>query len=143
MDHFKWYDSQSSVPKDPLTTDAFRASRPLPFPQERNKDVEVSRNADALLPDGGRLAWLHALGGFLVIFNVQCLNMSFGVFQAYYEKVLLPTTASSKIAWIDSVQICFLFFMALLVSPAVHHGHFRACFSGGSVVLCLSMLATS
>jgi hypothetical protein len=67
--------------------------------------------------------------------NTQGLNMSFGLFQAYYEKVLLPTTASSQIAGIGSVQICFLFFMALLVSPAVHHGHFRACFCGGSVVL--------
>lgn len=78
----------------------------------------------------------------LGILNAQGLNMTFGVFQAYYEKVLLPTTASSKIALIGSVQIFFVFRMALLVCPAVQHGHFRLYFSGGSVVLCLSILAT-
>jgi hypothetical protein len=78
----------------------------------------------------------------LGILNAQGLNMTFGVFQAYYEKVLLPTTASSKIALIVSVQIFFVFRMVLLVCPAVQHGHFRLYFSGGSVVLCLSILAT-
>jgi len=35
--------------------------------------------------------------------------MGFRIFQAYYEKVLLPITASSKIEWIESVQIFFFF----------------------------------
>jgi hypothetical protein len=138
--HFEWYDSQSSIEKD--LSASSRPNRPLSYPFAP-EPLYISRDVSALPPDGGRVAWLHTLAGFLVILNAQGLNMAFGVFQAYYEKVLLPTTASSKIAWIGSVQIFFVFGMALLVSPAAQHGHFRLYFSGGSVVLCLSILGTS
>lgn len=140
-EHFGWYDSQTSI--RPSTSNLYRASRPLSFPFAPNDDVDISTDPRDAPPDGGKLAWLHAFAGFLVIFNAQGLNMAFGVFQAYLEKVLLPTTSSSKIAWIGSCQIFLVFFMALLVSPAVQKGHFRLCFSGGSAVLCLSILATS
>lgn len=142
-EHFGWYDSQSAVLKELSTSAPFHEFRPLSFHFGLSEQFNVSGDASTTPPNGGRQAWLHALAGFLVVFNAQGLNMAFGVFQAYYDKVLLPTTASSKIAWIGSIQIFFLFFMALLVSPAVHHGHFRVCFSGGSVMLCLSIFATS
>jgi hypothetical protein len=51
-------------------------------------------------PNGGFLAWLEVLGSFFCIFNAQGLNMSFGVFQAFYELTFLPNCSPSKIAWI-------------------------------------------
>ncbi|KAM0797585.1 hypothetical protein BDR22DRAFT_892213 [Usnea florida] len=88
-------------------------------------------------PDGGLLAWLQVLGGFLVIFNAQQVSdqtqfepgssctKSYGVFQAYYEAVLLVDRSPSSIAWIGSIQIFFLFFMSILVSPLMDRGYFR------------------
>ena len=51
-------------------------------------------------PNGGLSAWLQVLGAFFCVLNAQGLNMSFGIFQAYYELVLLRDSSPSKIAWI-------------------------------------------
>ena len=93
-------------------------------------------------PDGGKQAWLHVLAGFLVILNAQDLNMSFGIFQVYYQTNLhLGSTA--KIAWIGPVQNFFLFLMSLIVAPAAERGLLRPFFHGGSLLLFLATLGTS
>ncbi|KAL8931819.1 MAG: hypothetical protein Q9216_007061, partial [Gyalolechia sp. 2 TL-2023] len=94
-------------------------------------------------PDGGTLAWLMVLAGFFVIMDAQGLNQSYGVFQAYYESVLLPTQSPSSIAWIGSLQIFLLFFMSIIVSGQMDKGRFHHCFTGGSILLTSSVLATS
>lgn len=95
------------------------------------------------IPNGGSLAWLQVLGGFLVIFNAQGLIQSYGVFQAYYEAVLLTDRSPSSIAWIGSFQIFFLFSMSILVSPLMDRGGFRFCFNGGCFVMFIGILVTS
>ncbi|MCJ1305196.1 hypothetical protein MMC08_008010, partial [Hypocenomyce scalaris] len=70
-------------------------------------------------PDGGTMAWLHVVAGHLVVFNAQGLNMSYGLFQAYYESSLLLSHSPSQIAWIGSFQIFLLFATGIVVSPLV------------------------
>ncbi|KAI4265835.1 MAG: hypothetical protein LQ337_008933, partial [Flavoplaca oasis] len=67
-------------------------------------------------PTEKTMAWLQVLAGFFVVMNAQGLNQSYGVFQAYYETVLLRTQSPSTIAWIGSLQIFLLFFMSIFVS---------------------------
>lgn len=68
---------------------------------------------------------------------------SYGVFQAYYEAVLLPDKSPATIAWIGSCQIFFLFSMSVIVSPLIDKGYFRLCFNGGSFLMFVSILITS
>lgn len=68
---------------------------------------------------------------------------SYGVFQAYYETVLLPHESSATITWIGSTQVFLLFFMSVVVSPLVDKGLFRLCFHGGSLLLVASVFITS
>ncbi|KAI4167478.1 MAG: hypothetical protein LQ348_007651, partial [Seirophora lacunosa] len=100
-------------------------------------------NADLAPPDGGTLAWLQVLAGFFVVMNAQGLNQSYGVFQAYYERTLLPTHSPSTIAWIGSLQIFLLFFMSIVVSGQIDAGRFQHCFTGGSALLVAATVATS
>lgn len=71
------------------------------------------------------------------------LNQSYGVFQAYYERTLLPTHSPSTIAWIGSLQIFLLFFMSIVVSGQIDAGRFQHCFTGGSALLVAATVATS
>ncbi|KAL8823777.1 MAG: hypothetical protein Q9170_008319, partial [Blastenia crenularia] len=98
---------------------------------------------DSAPPDGGTLAWMHVLAGFFVIMDAQGLNQSYGIFQAYYESVLLTTHSPSSIAWIGSLQIFLLFFMSIIVSAQMDKGRFHHCFTGGSILLVGCVLATS
>ncbi|KAL1859343.1 hypothetical protein Plec18170_002459 [Paecilomyces lecythidis] len=91
-------------------------------------------------PDGGRLAWAHAVCGFILTMNTQ---YAFGVFQSYYERDLLRHDSHSKIAWIGSFQIFATFFIAIVTAPLISRGYFRACFTGGSFLQFLSLMLTS
>ncbi|PGH23841.1 hypothetical protein AJ80_02089 [Polytolypa hystricis UAMH7299] len=94
-------------------------------------------------PDGGLVAWAHVAAGFIVCLNTQGLNMAFGVFQAYYEKLILKGNSPSKIAWIGSFQLFATFFLCLIAGPLVNKGYFRLCFHGGSVSLFAGLLLAS
>ena len=153
--------SQSSFidPSQELAT-YYRHGPPRQPPMEQ-KTASSSNTSDDEPPDGGKLAWLHAWAGFLVVFNAQGLNMvisllfyhfippakqvpkSYGVFQAWYQGVMLPDKSPAAIAWIGSFQIFLLFFMGIFVSPLIDKGYFRICFNGGSLLLVLSVLVTS
>ena len=61
-------------------------------------------------PNGGLVAWLHVVGGFMLFFNTWGILNAFGVFQTYYEGGQLFTASSSDISWIGSIQS----FMVLL-----------------------------
>ncbi|KAK2820036.1 hypothetical protein FQN49_007784, partial [Arthroderma sp. PD_2] len=113
---------------------------------ERDRFPSVSEEQGEFCPeppDGGVLAWSHAIAGFFICFNTLGLNMGFGVFQAYYSKVLLHTSSPAKIAWIGSFQIFASFTLFLLVGLLTSKGYFKPCFRGGSVGLAVSLLLTS
>lgn len=57
--------------------------------------------------------------------------------------MLLSERSPATIAWIGSIQVFLLMFMAVVVSPLIDKGHFRLCFNGGSLLLVASIIATS
>jgi len=61
-------------------------------------------------PDGGLEAWLVVLGGWCCLFCsfgwINCI----GIFQEYYQEVLLSTYSSSTVSWIVSLELFMMFF---------------------------------
>ena len=110
------------------------------LPQSHRNNLSLTTPVD---PQNGRLAWLHALTAFLVVFNCWGLSTTFGLFQAYYTRVLLPGTSPSTIAWIGSTQLGLVFGLGVPVGQAVDLGYFRLFFHGGSVLLILSVFLTA
>ncbi|PIL29207.1 MFS general substrate transporter [Ganoderma sinense ZZ0214-1] len=62
------------------------------------------------VPDGGREAWTVVLGSALALFSSAGMINAYGTFQSYYETTLLPSSSSSSISLIGSLQIFFLYF---------------------------------
>ncbi|KZT69233.1 MFS general substrate transporter [Daedalea quercina L-15889] len=76
-------------------------------------------------PDGGFRAWLVALGVGCAIGATFGFVNAWGVFQAYYEETMLPTTPPSTIAWIGSVQYALVFIPGLVFGRLFDMGHFK------------------
>lgn len=70
-------------------------------------------------------------------------HQAFGVFEVYYDKILLRDHSPSKIAWIGSFQLFATFFLFLFSGPLVSKGYFRVCFSGGSLLLWTTLMLVS
>ncbi|KAJ7848397.1 MFS general substrate transporter [Mycena leptocephala] len=89
--------------------------------KEVDGDVEVSSpvDVDDDFPDGGFRAWA----------------VLFGVFQAYYQQVILPHSSPSEIAWIGSIQRCIQSLPGVLLGRLFDLGFFRAPFAIGSVLV--------
>ncbi|KAF8556571.1 MFS general substrate transporter [Imleria badia] len=56
-------------------------------------------------PDGGLKAWTVIIGTAFTTCAAFGYVNAWGIFQAYYEEVMLPNDSASDIAWIGSVQI--------------------------------------
>lgn len=76
-------------------------------------------------PNGGLVAWLHVLGGFMLFFNTWGLLTSFGVFQTYYESGELFQRPSSDISWIGSIQAFLVQFGGIASGPIYDRGYLR------------------
>lgn len=103
--------------------------------EEKNGDLEQEPTAtkpSSPAPDGGLSAWLVALGAWCVLLcSFGWINSTYrntltesdksyspfyrqsgiGIFQSYYETDLLRQYSASKIAWIPSLQIFFMYSM--------------------------------
>ncbi|ORY70267.1 major facilitator superfamily domain-containing protein [Pseudomassariella vexata] len=82
-------------------------------------------------PDGGWEAWLVVFGSMIVLIHTWGLVNSFGVFQTYYETELLPTSSSSDISWIGSLQAALLMMGGVVSGPLFDAGYFRALLLSG------------
>ena len=92
-------------------------------------------------PDGGRVAWLHALLTHIVFFNTWGVSNGYGIFQQYYTQHL-PQSASS-IAWIGSFQVFLLFFVGIAAGRLTDAGYFRATFACGVFFQVFGLFMTS
>ncbi|KAI6162593.1 MFS general substrate transporter [Pisolithus thermaeus] len=80
------------------------------------------------VPDGGFKAWSVIVGYVSLSLSLGYDNSSWGIFQEYYERVLLSHKSPSTIAWIGSVQACllsvaFMFLPGLLTGRLFDLGH--------------------
>ncbi|KAI9454244.1 MFS general substrate transporter [Lactarius psammicola] len=83
------------------------------------------RHSQEDCPDGGLQAWLVVLGASCATFATSGFAVSWGVFQDYYENVLLKGTSPSTIAWIGSTQFALIFFPALISGRLFDLGYLR------------------
>ncbi|KAI6040592.1 MFS general substrate transporter [Pisolithus marmoratus] len=73
-------------------------------------------------PDGGLKAWSVIAASSSLSFGY--VN-TWGIFQDYYERVLLHDKSPSTIAWIGSVQYTFIFVPGLVTGRLFDLGHFK------------------
>lgn len=92
-----------------------------------------SREDEIDYPDGGLRAWLVVSGAACCTFSTFGFANAWGVFQAYYETELLPTTSSSTIAWIGSIEYALVFIPAIVTGRLCDLGYFRVPFVTGAV----------
>ncbi len=125
------------------TTDhkSLTASLSSQFSLPLHKQDAVAPNNNE--PQNGRLAWLHALTGMLVVFNCWGIGNAYGVFQAYYSTVYLSGSDPSSIAWIGSTQIALVFGLGVPVGRLVDKGYFRIVFHGGSLLMVAGLMLSS
>ncbi|KAF9242043.1 MFS general substrate transporter [Melanogaster broomeanus] len=87
-------------------------------------------------PDGGFKAW-SVLLAWVVLCSFGYVN-AWGVFQTYYEEVLLPHNTPSEIAWIGSVQYALVFLPGLVMGRLFDLGYFKVPYFAASCLLVFS-----
>lgn len=83
-------------------------------------------------PNGGFIAWLHVLGGFMLFFNTWGILNAFGVFQTYYEGGELFQRSSSDISWIGSIQSFMVLLGGVFAGPIYDRGYLKHLLVAGS-----------
>ncbi|KAI6043379.1 MFS general substrate transporter [Pisolithus marmoratus] len=87
---------------------------------------EINTKSAGEAPDGGFKAWSVIAAS--LSFSLGYVNSTWGVFQDYYERVLLSDKSPSAIAWIGSVQaglVAFVCLPGLVTGRLFDLGHFR------------------
>ncbi|KAF5356726.1 hypothetical protein D9757_012533 [Collybiopsis confluens] len=110
---------------------------------ESSSDSDVVPIASITFPEGGFQAWLTVAGGWMVVFCTFGAIQSFGVYQDYYSRVSLSEESPSRISWIGSVQIFFLFAGGIFSGKLFDDGYFRELIFGGSLIYLLSTFMLS
>jgi hypothetical protein len=98
------------------------------MPEGAATSVERSANGESTPdspPNGGLLAYLQVLGGFMLFFNTWGIQNTFGVYQTYYESGQVFRASSSDISWIGSIQSLFLLLTGVFSGPMYDRGHLR------------------
>ncbi|KAK4237898.1 riboflavin transporter MCH5 [Achaetomium macrosporum] len=94
-------------------------------------------------PNGGLVAWLQVVGGFVLFFNTWGMLSTFPVFQTYYESGELFEASSANISWIGSIQ-CFLLQLTGLISgPVYDRGYLRLLLLAGSFLVVFGLMMLS
>jgi MFS family permease len=83
------------------------------------------------------------IASFFFYMNSWAMPNMFGVFQAYYAEVLLPSHSPSQIAWIGSMQGFLLLFVATLAGPAIDMGYVRHLAVLGTFLMFFGLIMTS
>ncbi|KAI9733911.1 MAG: hypothetical protein M1834_002566 [Cirrosporium novae-zelandiae] len=82
--------------------------------------IETATKTDAFVPpDRGYKAWLCVLAGFLMQFGTFGYVNACGIFQYYYQDVLLKDQSTSSLAWITTLQIFLLFCFGPIIGKLV------------------------
>ncbi|EJU03434.1 MFS general substrate transporter [Dacryopinax primogenitus] len=94
-------------------------------------------------PEGGLRGWLTVAGAWLCLVCTFGYTNAYGVYQSYYVQTMLPSSSTSAISWIGSLQLFFLFAMGLPTGRLFDAGYFRHLMIGGMVIMVGSLFAQS
>ena len=116
-------------------------SRSLTHQEEEKQDVIVERSQ--ALPSKTRSPWWLAFGGFLILFNIWGLLISFGAFQEFYTLEYLTNYSASSIAWIGTVQGALLVFVGFFAGPLYDLGFWPHLYAVGSFLTVFGIMMLS
>ncbi|KAI0311456.1 hypothetical protein OF83DRAFT_1030937, partial [Amylostereum chailletii] len=91
--------------------------------------------------DGGPHAWRTLIGGWLVLLTTFGYTTVFGVFQDIYTRS--QAASVSRISWIGSTQLFFIFILALPAGKLLDMGYFRQTTLVGSLIYVFSIFMLS
>ncbi|KZP01844.1 MFS general substrate transporter [Calocera viscosa TUFC12733] len=94
-------------------------------------------------PEGSLRGWLSVAGAWLCLVCTFGYTNAFGVYQSYYVQTMLPSSSTSAISWIGSLQLFFLFAMGLPTGRLFDAGYFRHMMFAGMVIMVGSLFAQS
>jgi len=94
-------------------------------------------------PEGGLRAWLTVAGAWLCLVCTFGYTNAYGVYQSYYVQTMLPSSSTSAISWIGSLQLFFLFAMGLPTGRLFDAGYFRHLMVAGTVIMVGCLFAQS
>ncbi|KIM56189.1 hypothetical protein SCLCIDRAFT_133204 [Scleroderma citrinum Foug A] len=94
-------------------------------------------------PDGGAKAWSVILGASLTTFSSFGYINTWGLYQDYYERVLLPDSGPSAIAWIGSTQYALMFIPGLFVGRLFDLGYLKLPYFIASCLLLTCVFLTA
>ncbi|KIW20635.1 hypothetical protein PV08_01211 [Exophiala spinifera] len=139
--------SRSSHKEKKSTPDTSSA----PAPESETQYTDVEKSAEEAKPkpparespNGGLAAWLVVLGAWCTSFcSFGWLN-SIGVFQEYYQNVLLSQYSPSTISWIPSLQIFFMMGMGPVIGVIYDHYGPRWLLLGGTFLHVFGVMMAS
>ncbi|KAH8680624.1 major facilitator superfamily domain-containing protein [Xylariales sp. PMI_506] len=107
------------------------------------QDDAITATVTTEPPDGGLTAWLQVVGSWCLYFNTWGILNTFGVYQSYYEAVLLSDMSASSISWIGSVQSFLLLFVGVVGGPIYDRGYLREQLVAGAVLVVFGTMMTS
>lgn len=104
---------------------------------------KIRKNAEDDYPDGGLAAWSVLVGATCAIFATWGFLDTWGVFQSYYQRVLIPDTPTSTIAWIGSTQFALAYLPGLVAGRLCDLGYFKRTLLIPSVIIVLATVITA
>ncbi|KAI0628488.1 monocarboxylate permease [Trametes polyzona] len=128
--------------KSGIETETATIAESLAVPALHPEDPPSTKDLDDV-PDGGKEAWTVVLGSSLALFASAGMVNTYGTFQDYYEATLLPSSSSSTIAFIGSLQIFFLYFIGTLTGRIFDVYGTKYLIPTGSVISVFSLMMTS
>ncbi|KUJ09023.1 MFS general substrate transporter [Mollisia scopiformis] len=111
-------DTEKQAPYSTAPVEDVKAESPTPDTEWQNRGVVPP-------PDGGAEAWLQVVGSW-------CIIVTFGVYQAYYERGTLFTQTPFNISWIGSIQSLIVFLLGAVVGAIYDKGYLKLLLAVGT-----------
>ena len=141
-DKATWF-SMEKVYQDMISLPPERNSGAKSLRKPAKQIIKSTNPPPVVQPDGGSIAWLQVLGSFLINVNNWGMVNSFGVYQTYYQSILLPEKPASSISWIGTLQGALLLFIGVVSGILFDKGYFGAIHIVASVGLVFAMMMLS
>ncbi|KAL2813425.1 major facilitator superfamily domain-containing protein [Aspergillus granulosus] len=93
--------------------------------------------------EGGLHGWLQVFSTLFILFNIWGLAFAFGSFQSFYVLDFLPTTSTSAISWVGTIQSWLLIIGGLIAGPLFDMGYYRVMILVGSFLSVFGIMMLS
>ncbi|KAM7215912.1 MFS general substrate transporter [Rhypophila decipiens] len=113
------------------------------LPDSESLPAEGRKSPDPPAPDGGLKAWLQVLGCWCLVFNTMGSVVTFGIYQAFYERGTIFSESAVNIAWIGSTQALMMFLCGGLAGALYDRGYLKLLLIMGGLGIVLGHMLLS